>query len=781
MKVRHLIFSLLAIASLFAGCAKTDVVENARMKLSVSEMAFERIPAEGQVVVVTSNRKWKVKDLPEWVTVSVGGKDIENEVMPVGETKVTITLSENAGEDRDYQLLFNGGNVANKTLKITQLGIPVVYDNISDIKALLGGGSSVTLAEGKKIKGTVVSNVNLSNQTSNRNITVQDSTGGIAIRLAEKCTYSFGDVIAIDLSNQELTTYNKAIQLNNIPITNIKVKDTATVVKPIEADITKFLNNEYEGCYISIDRVEVADAHLSNTWVKYSGSDSSHTSINVIVETGEAFVVFSSKYATYGRQTVAQGAGTICGVSSRNNDDIQLIFGQTSDWEELTGERFEAYSEECTVDEALEKAANKDVTIHGRVIKVVKDGFILNDGTQNSIYAYNGNKIEYSITENALVEVRGNISIYGATEIIPYRVGPTEKTIAPTPTLKVNELTPAQIAKYSGKASVIVSFKGLFSYDSSGPFYNIALDGQTIQGSLKVLDGVDITGFNGENVIVTGFYVGSSSKYFNVAITSADDIDNSYITVDPASTKIKADSTMVKFNVASNKPWTITAPEGYTVDPTSGEGDAEVTVTFSKNTDTSKEKEGIIKVTTTSGKVKETTFKITQEKAFDANRVTLTQEEIIAGMKDTYKVSKKSGFQDVTIVGAATGTWTGYANFAVASGAVSSDYVQINNKPRAGLKSPTFKSKISKIAVNLNSKTTATKITLIAIPATTDLSKITTTTYSLSSFPTQYGSVEVLKGIPATAEIKITGDIQDYIIVSVGGTAYINSIDTYLK
>jgi hypothetical protein len=55
---------------------------------------------------------------------------------------------------------------------------------------------------------------------------------------------------------------------------------------------------------------------------------------------GNKFVVFSSKYATYGTSTVAQGSGTIKGISSINNGNMQIIFAQSSDFAGLTGERF---------------------------------------------------------------------------------------------------------------------------------------------------------------------------------------------------------------------------------------------------------------------------------------------------------------------------------------------------------------------------------------------------------------------------------------------------------
>ena len=97
-----------------------------------------------------------------------------------------------------------------------------------------------------------------------------------------------------------------------------------------------FLSNKYEGQYNALEGVQVANADLSKTWVM----GCAHTSINIEDANGNKFVVFSSKYATYGTSTVAQGSGVIKGISSINNGNMQIIFAQNSDYAGLTGERF---------------------------------------------------------------------------------------------------------------------------------------------------------------------------------------------------------------------------------------------------------------------------------------------------------------------------------------------------------------------------------------------------------------------------------------------------------
>ena len=116
----------------------------------------------------------------------------------------------------------------------------------------------------------------------------------------------------------------------------ITVISTGNTVEPKTVTMADFLANKYEGQYVALEGVQVASSDLANTWVM----GGAHTSINMEDAEGNKFVVFSSKYATYGTSTVAQGAGTIKGISSINNGTIQIIFAQASDYAGLTGERF---------------------------------------------------------------------------------------------------------------------------------------------------------------------------------------------------------------------------------------------------------------------------------------------------------------------------------------------------------------------------------------------------------------------------------------------------------
>lgn len=210
---------------------------------------------------------------------------------------------------------------------------PEPADTMTIAEALaVGNGNTI----GGVIEGVVISNMDLNNLTSKKGMYVQDATGALQFYLSENHSFAFGTKVRIDLTDAKLGAYNGAVQVSSVALSKITSISTGNSVEPKTVAMADFLANKYECQYIALEGVQVADADLSKTWVM----GGAHTSINMEDANGNKFVVFSSKYATYGTQSVAQGSGTIKGISSINNGTIQIIFAQSSDFAGLTGERF---------------------------------------------------------------------------------------------------------------------------------------------------------------------------------------------------------------------------------------------------------------------------------------------------------------------------------------------------------------------------------------------------------------------------------------------------------
>ena len=212
-------------------------------------------------------------------------------------------------------------------------------DSALTIAKILALGQGATI--NGTIEGMVISNRALVNLTSKKGMYVQDATGALQLRLSVDHEFDFGTKVLIDLTGCTLGNYDGAVQVSGIALDKITTISTGNKVVATPVSMADFLANKYEGQYIALEGVQVAKGDLARTWVE----GGSHTSINMEDAQGNKFVVFSSKYSTYGSQSVAQGSGTIKGISSINKGTMQIVFAQESDFAGLTGERFGATDE----------------------------------------------------------------------------------------------------------------------------------------------------------------------------------------------------------------------------------------------------------------------------------------------------------------------------------------------------------------------------------------------------------------------------------------------------
>ena len=247
---------------------------------------------------------------------------------------IYATAEPNEGAAREAVITFSAEGYKSVEVTVKQDAGENAGANIITIADILKLENGATI-DGT-IEGTVISNYELGNLTSKKGLYVQDTTGGLQLYLAGNHEFAFGTKVKIDLTGATLGAYNGAVQISGLALDKITVVSTGNTVTPKTVSMADFLANKYEGQYIALEGVQVASADLSKTWVM----GDAHTSINMEDANGNKFVVFSSKYATYGTSTVAQGSGTIKGISSINNSTLQIIFAQSSDYAGLTGERF---------------------------------------------------------------------------------------------------------------------------------------------------------------------------------------------------------------------------------------------------------------------------------------------------------------------------------------------------------------------------------------------------------------------------------------------------------
>ena len=226
-------------------------------------------------------------------------------------------------------------------------GNPGSGDNGGDTPTPPAGSATMTIAEvlaygaalpsDAVIEGVVISNMDLNNLTSKKGMYVQDETAALQFYLAENHSFAFGDKVQINLAGVTVGEYNGAVQISGLALSKIAKVSSGNTVTPKTVTMADFLANKYEGQYIALEGVQVIADDMSKTFVM----GGAHTSITMEDASGNTFVVFSSKYSTFGATAVPQGSGVIKGISSINSGNMQLIFAQGSDYAGLTGARFD--------------------------------------------------------------------------------------------------------------------------------------------------------------------------------------------------------------------------------------------------------------------------------------------------------------------------------------------------------------------------------------------------------------------------------------------------------
>ena len=339
MKLAGAVMILAAIVS-----CKEEKEDFGVPNIGVNTSSVNFSEAEGQQTVkILSSRDWtveidyavEVED--DWLVVTPASGSASHDSV-----EVVLSVLANSAEDRSASVTFNAGAVSANVTVFQKGEIAKEYTPISDVRALWTGESeTVSITIEGTISGTVISNVDLNNSSSKRNIIIQDETAGIMLRL-EKDEESFkrGDVIELDVNGLSLEQYAGLLQINNVPNADVrKVRsDAMPEAKVISA--AELMTGDYESQYVAVQDVQVVESDLGKT---FSMSDSEGTSINIESRTGERFVIRTSQYATeLAKVEVPEGSGTLKGIAQCFYETMQIVLSSIEDYADMQGERFES-------------------------------------------------------------------------------------------------------------------------------------------------------------------------------------------------------------------------------------------------------------------------------------------------------------------------------------------------------------------------------------------------------------------------------------------------------
>lgn len=697
----------LVAATAFTGCSDDDD-KSLTPKLTADPTAldFTDETATTQTVAITANCEWTVTASNlDWATISpMSGK---------GNGTISVTVSElpagtNLREGKiSFTLIhpeFGKWGQAESSVAVKQYGSGVtppptgdaIYANDFDKEqAQKGADGKFPFAdafEGWK------------NQTGTGADNVAYKTSGIRVRSNSPSNDShskykddasgvnnmfFGTSGVFEIQKIALESTQKNLQLTFGSYRSIfEDKDNAFKTSEFHVYLSKDGENWAE---ITYDRPVGDDEHSkSGTWALATAN------FTLKQVPSELYIKFTSDL-----------------TSSHRIDDVKLfegIGGTEVDLDNITP----PVTETKTIAEVIAGSVGATYTTQGQVVAINGRSFLIQDNS-GKILVYLGWKdnkpvVDYSATIGQTVKVTGKTTTYSKlvqfseTDLVIEKVSDGSFT-QPTP----EKFDGAAFDAYAAATPVIkyIEYSGTLTID--GYYYNIAVDGTDLQGSLAYpADGFVDASLNGQVVIVKGYTLGmtnQSKMLSTIAVSVEKDGDA------PAEPKItKLDPTSLSFAATDNaKTVTVTAAnaDDCTIEAATDKSEQfttsvngmVVTVTPKENTTEQAITATLtIKLMKAGAAVDTKTVAISQAgksgAGGDGQQITLTLDDIIA-------IGGKSGAYAKFTYTNTFGEWSGKA----AGGSSGKECLQINVKGNSAFGSfvqiPAVDGTIEKIEVTI--------------------------------------------------------------------------------
>lgn len=547
----------LVAATAFTGCSDDDD-KSLTPKLTADPTAldFTDETATTQTVAITANCEWTVTASNlDWATISpMSGK---------GNGTISVTVSElpagtNLREGKiSFTLIhpeFGKWGQAESSVAVKQYGSGVtppptgdaIYANDFD-KEQAQKGSDNKFPFADAFEGW-------KNQTGTGADNVAYKTSGISVRSNSPSNDShskykddasgvnnmfFGTSGVFEIQKIALESTQKNLQLTFGSYRSIfEDKDNAFKTSEFHVYLSKDGENWAE---ITYDRPVGDDEHSNyGTWALATAN------FTLKQVPSELYIKFTSDL-----------------TSAHRIDDVKLfegIGGTEVDLDNITP----PVTETKTIAEVIAGSVGATYTTQGQVVAINGRSFLIQDNS-GKILVYLGWKdnkpvVDYSSTIGQTVKVTGKTTTYSKlvqfseTDLVIEKVSDGSFT-QPTP----EKFDGAAFDAYAAATPVIkyIEYSGTLTID--GYYYNIAVDGTDLQGSLAYpADGFVDASLNGQVVIVKGYTLGmtnQSKMLSTIAVSVEKDGDA------PAEPKItKLDPTSLSFAATDNaKTVTVTA------------------------------------------------------------------------------------------------------------------------------------------------------------------------------------------------------------------------------
>ena len=380
----------------------------------------------------------------------------------------------------------------------------------------------------------------------------------------EGFTFKAGDKVKVTLKAGEarVTTYNKLYEVTGSQGASWVVVEkigTATVT-PVE--IAPDQITDFQAMPVSIKNV-TAPATAS-TW----------NGTKTFTQNGVEVTVYTSQGAPWADQQFVAGAtGTITGYAALYKGAAQVSPRSTKDIADfMSGTTPEPDPDVTPIGEITTAGTYKT---EGTVVARGKMAYIIADNTGAMMVYHKDN--ERTVGEK--ISISGEVTLYNAQSTPQFSASAEVEVLSTGNSWSYNPAQKdgaAMDALLSGTpVCTEIAFQGNLAI--SGNYVNVTIPGaSTAIGSVKYIDNSTVAAYDGKDVIVKGYFVGTSSgKYVNVLPYSVEEANPStdpQMTVDPASLSFAA--------AGGEKSVTVTTrnADGCTIEASSDNAQFEVSV-----------------------------------------------------------------------------------------------------------------------------------------------------------------------------------------------------------
>lgn len=348
----------------------------------------------------------------------------------------------------------------------------------------------------------------------------------------EGFTFKAGDKVKVTLKAGEarVTTYNKLYEVTGSQGASWVVVEkigTATVT-PVE--IAPDQITDFQAMPVSIKNV--TSPSTASTW----------NGTKTFTQNGVEVTVYTSQGAPWADQQFVAGAtGTITGYAALYKGAAQVSPRSTKDIADfMSGTTPEPDPDVTPIGEITTAGTYKT---EGTVVARGKMAYIIADNT-GAIMVYHKDN-ERTVGEK--ISISGEVTIYNAQSTPQFSASAEVEVLSTGNSWSYNPTKmdgAAMDALLSGTpVCTEIAFQGNLAV--SGNYVNVTIPGaSTAIGSVKYIDNSTVAAYDGKDVIVKGYFVGTSSgKYVNVLPYSVEEANPSTdpeMTVDPASLSFPA-------------------------------------------------------------------------------------------------------------------------------------------------------------------------------------------------------------------------------------------------